>query len=62
MFSFPCPILPSFASDRGMSTAEYAMCTVAAVTFAGALILILGSEPVSSALRSIITDALQTRT
>lgn len=61
MFSFPCPILLPPVCDRGMSTAEYAMCTVAAVTFAGALILILGSEPVSSALRSIITDALQAR-
>lgn len=61
MFSFPCLTLPSLAPDRGMSTAEYAMCTIAAVTFAGALIYILGSETVSSALRSLITDALQTR-
>ena len=61
MFSFPCPIPPAFAADRGMSTAEYAMCTIAAVTFVGALIYILGSDTVSSALRTLITDALRTR-
>ena len=61
MFPFPYLILFSSASDRGMSTAEYAVGTIAAVTFASALIYILSSETVSSALQTLITDALQTR-
>lgn len=46
------------AFDRGMSTAEYAVGTVAAVAFAVVLYKIVRSGAVSSALSSIITSAL----
>lgn len=46
------------AVDRGMSTAEYAVGTVAAVAFAVVLYKIVRSPAVSSALSSIITSAL----
>jgi hypothetical protein len=46
------------AVDRGMSTAEYAVGTVAAVAFAVVLYKIVRSSAVSSALSSIITTAL----
>jgi len=44
--------------EAGMSTAEYAVGTVAAVAFAVVLYKIVRSDAVSSALSSIITDAL----
>jgi len=44
--------------DAGMSTAEYAVGTVAAVAFAVVLYKIIKSDAVSSALRSIIDSAL----
>lgn len=44
--------------DAGMSTAEYAVGTVAAVAFAVALYKIVRSSAVSSALTSIIKSAL----
>jgi len=44
--------------DAGMSTAEYAVGTVAAVAFAVVLYKIVRSDAVSSALSSIITNAL----
>ena len=47
-------------SDAGMSTAEYAVGTVAAVAFAVVLYKIVRSDAVSSALTSIITSALHT--
>lgn len=46
------------AVDRGMSTAEYAVGTVAAVAFAVVLYKIVRSGAVSSALSHIITTAL----
>ena len=46
------------AVDRGMSTAEYAVGTVAAVAFAVVLYKIVRSDAVSSALSSIVTSAL----
>lgn len=46
------------AADRGMSTAEYAVGTVAAVAFAVVLYKIVRSPAVSSALSSIVTSAL----
>ena len=45
-------------SDAGMSTAEYAVGTVAAVAFAVVLYKIVRSPAVSSALSSIIRSAL----
>jgi len=46
------------SADAGMSTAEYAVGTVAAVAFAVVLYKIVRSAAVSSALTSIITSAL----
>jgi hypothetical protein len=46
------------AVDRGMTTAEYAVGTVAAVAFAAVLYKIVRSPAVSSALSSIVTSAL----
>lgn len=46
------------AADAGMSTAEYAVGTVAAVAFAVVLYKIVRSDAVSSALTSIVTSAL----
>ena len=46
------------ASDLGMTTAEYAVGTIAAVAFAAVLYKIVQSDAVSSALSSIVTSAL----
>lgn len=46
------------AIDRGMTTAEYAVGTVAAVAFAVVLYKIVRSDSVSSALSSIVRSAL----
>jgi hypothetical protein len=46
------------AADAGMTTAEYAVGTVAAVAFAVVLYKIVQSDAVSSALSSIISSAL----
>ncbi|GHC97393.1 hypothetical protein GCM10007079_50820 [Nocardiopsis terrae] len=59
MFSFPCPNSPARADDRGMSTAEYAVGTVAAVALAGVLYLVVTGDTVTDALTSIIVDALR---
>lgn len=48
------------AGEAGMTTAEYAVGTVAAVAFAAVLIAIVRSDAVRSALTSIITTALRT--
>ncbi|HEV7826158.1 MAG TPA: DUF4244 domain-containing protein [Mycobacteriales bacterium] len=45
--------------DDGMSTAEYAVGTVAAVAFAGILLKVVTSSSVQSALTTIITQALK---
>lgn len=44
--------------ERGMTTAEYAVGTIAAVAFAAVLYKIVRSDAVSSALTSIVTSAL----
>ncbi len=46
------------AVDAGMTTAEYAVGTVAAVAFAVVLYKIVRSDAVSSALSSIVRSAL----
>jgi Protein of unknown function (DUF4244) len=46
------------AADRGMTTAEYAVGTVAAVAFAAVLYKVVRSSAVQSALSSIIRSAL----
>jgi hypothetical protein len=44
--------------DAGMSTAEYAVGTLAAVAFAGVLLKVVGGENVQAALTAIIDRAL----
>ena len=51
----------SSASEAGMSTAEYAVGTIAAVAFAAVLIAVVKSDTVRSALEGIISSALSTR-
>lgn len=46
------------ALDRGMTTAEYAVGTVAAVAFAAVLYKVVRSGTVQTALSSIIQSAL----
>lgn len=46
------------AAEQGMTTAEYAVGTVAAAAFAAVLMVIVRSDAVRSALTSIITSAL----
>jgi hypothetical protein len=48
----------STAIDAGMTTAEYAVGTVAAVAFAVVLYKIVRSDAVSSALSSVVQHAL----
>ncbi len=45
--------------DDGMSTAEYAVGTLAAVAFAGLLLKVLTSQAVQDALAAIVQRALQ---
>ncbi len=47
-----------FRGDAGMTTAEYAVGTIAAVAFAGLLLKVLTSDTVSAALNGIIEEAL----
>lgn len=47
-----------FRGDTGMTTAEYAVGTIAAVAFAGLLLKVLTSDTVSAALNGIIEEAL----
>ncbi|MEQ1735249.1 MAG: DUF4244 domain-containing protein [Rhodoglobus sp.] len=46
-------------SESGAATAEYAIATLAAVGFAGLLVVILRSEEVRGMLTDIIRNALQ---
>lgn len=46
------------ASDAGMATAEYAVATLAAVGFAGVLVVVLKGGEVKSLLTGIIRQAL----
>ncbi len=46
-------------SDSGAATAEYAIATLAAVGFAGLLVVILRSDEVRAMLTDIIRNALQ---
>ncbi|MFF4236259.1 DUF4244 domain-containing protein [Actinomadura geliboluensis] len=47
------------SADRGMSTAEYAVGTIAAAAFAGLLFKIVTSSQVRSLLLQIIEKALK---
>jgi Protein of unknown function (DUF4244) len=46
------------AADAGMTTAEYAVGTIAAVAFAGVLYKVVRSEEVQTALSAILQSAL----
>ena len=48
-------------AEAGMTTAEYAVGTLAAVAFAAVLLAVVKSGPVKAALASVITSALQSR-
>jgi hypothetical protein len=48
----------TLVGDQGMATAEYAIATLAAVGFAGLLVVILRSEEVRGFLLAIIRSAL----
>jgi hypothetical protein len=47
------------AVDAGMTTAEYAVGTIAAVAFAAVLFRVVQSGAVQSALSSLVTTALR---
>ncbi|GAA1976830.1 hypothetical protein GCM10009718_11410 [Isoptericola halotolerans] len=49
---------PDHDPEAGLATAEYAIATIAAVGFAGLLILVLQSDTVRGMLESIIGSAL----
>lgn len=46
------------AAEAGMTTAEYAVGTMAACAFAGVLLVVVKSSAVRAALASVITAAL----
>ncbi len=46
------------SADAGMTTAEYAVGTMAASAFAAVLLAVVKSGPVKSALGKVITTAL----
>lgn len=46
------------AADAGMTTAEYAVGTLAACAFAAVLMAVVRSGPIKSALTGLITSAL----
>lgn len=51
-------LLALTGSQRGMATAEYAIATLAAVGFAGLLVVILRSEEVRGFLLNLVRTAL----
>jgi len=53
--------LVAFGSDDGMSTAEYAVGTIAAVAFAAVLYGVITGSPVVAALTNLIQRALSVR-
>lgn len=62
MSTLVSPLLRAAApltDDGGMTTAEYALCTVSAVAFAGVLYAILTSGAVNDVLTGIVVDALR---
>ena len=50
------------SAEAGMTTAEYAVGTLAACAFAAVLMLVVKSGPVKAALAKVITAALGTGT
>ncbi|RZQ61607.1 DUF4244 domain-containing protein [Amycolatopsis suaedae] len=49
------------AGDSGMSTAEYAIGTIAAAAFAAVLYAVVTGEPVLAELTALVQDALTVR-
>ncbi|MET7365349.1 DUF4244 domain-containing protein [Streptomyces sp. NPDC005566] len=47
--------------DRGMTTSEYAVGTIAACAFAAVLYKVVTSGPVLAAMQSLIKDALDAK-
>lgn len=47
-----------FVPDRGAATAEYAIATMAAVGFAGLLVVIMRSDEVRQILTDLVRNAL----
>lgn len=48
----------TLADDRGAATAEYAIATMAAVAFAGLLVVIMQSDEVRGILTDMVRSAL----
>lgn len=48
----------NWKSDQGAITAEYAIATMAAVAFAGLLVIVLRSEEVRALLFDLVASAL----
>ena len=58
-FKFKLPMLSSwYRDDAGAATAEYAIATMAAVGFAGLLVVIMRSEEVKEILLDLVRNAL----
>jgi hypothetical protein len=53
--------LAIYADDSGMSTAEYAVGTIAAVAFAAVLYGVVTGQPVVSGLASLVSRALSVK-
>ena len=53
------PMKNWFRDDSGAATAEYAIATLAAVGFAGLLVVILRSDEVRAMLTDLVRNALQ---
>ncbi|GLI26180.1 hypothetical protein ARHIZOSPH14_04220 [Agromyces rhizosphaerae] len=51
-------LLRRLAGDRGAATAEYAVATMAAVGFAGLLVVILRGDEVREILTDLVRNAL----
>lgn len=51
-------LLRRFAGERGAATAEYAVATMAAVGFAGLLVVILRGDEVRGILTDLVRNAL----
>jgi hypothetical protein len=54
----PHRLLRRLAGERGAATAEYAVATMAAVGFAGLLVIILRGEEVRGILTDLVRNAL----
>jgi hypothetical protein len=54
--------LSNFKSDSGSATAEYAIATMAAVGFAGLLVVIMRSDEVKALLYDLVMKALTVAT